>query len=316
MDKSILELTDKFLLLNEQFQSGSMDKYQFVAEKYKFHHLLTAYASEIKNSPIESITIHSDGIIFTFKGPIKIMLESDGGSRAAPLEILNLGNYEIEDESMAYQLIQDGDTLLDIGAHIGWYTINFAKRFPKSPIHSFEPLEETFSILNKNVKRNGVNNVTLHKCGLSNKVHDDFLYYFKEGSALTSIANLIDHPAAQKKRCTFKTIDKIAHDLNLQSVDFIKCDAEGSELFIFEGGEETIHKYRPIIFTELYEKWCIKCGYSTGDVLRLLSSWGYEPFQSVNGKLVKTKDDKLDNDDRYNYFFLDPVKHARFIKPG
>src|SRR5690606_34379290 len=120
-----------------------------------------------------------------------------------------------------------------------------------SQIYAFEPIEVTFEFLKKNISRNRIRNVTAFNYGFSNKEEEKFLYYFKGGSALASIENLINHENAQKVKCTLKTIDKIMEDLKIQSLDFIKCDAEGSEIFVIQGAEETIKKFNPIILAEL-----------------------------------------------------------------
>jgi FkbM family methyltransferase len=315
MQKPIYEagLKEELASLKDKFQSGDLDRYTYLAEKHEFNKLLLEYVAQIKDSPIESIKILQDALVFAFKAPLNIELETDGGARSAPFEILNFGSYEIEDELMAYALLKDGDTIFDVGAHIGWYAINFAKRFPNSQIYAFEPIEVTFEFLRKNIKRNEIRNVTACNYGCSNKEEEKFLYYFKGGSALASIENLINHKNAQKVKCILKTIDKIVQDLKIQSVDFIKCDAEGSELFVIQGAEETIKKFNPIIFAELYEEWCQKCGYSSRDALKLLKSWGYVPYQAIKGKLKEVNQFELNDSERYNYFFLNSDKHLNLI---
>ncbi len=315
MQKPIYEigLTEELASLKEKFGSGHLDRFTYLTEKHEFNKLLLEYVFQIKDSPIESIKIFQDALVFTFKEPFNIELETDGGARSAPFEVLNFGSYELEDELMACALIKDGDTIFDVGAHIGWYTINFAKRFPNSQIYAFEPIEVTFEFLIKNINRNEIRNVTACNYGCSNKQEEKFLYYFKGGSALASIENLINHKKAQKVKCVLNTIDKIVEDLKVQSVDFIKCDAEGSELFVIQGAELVIKKFKPIICAELYEEWCQKCGYSTADALNTLKSWGYTPYQAIKGKLKEVDKSELNDSERYNYFFLNSEKHSHLI---
>ena len=306
-------LKGKLASLRKEFCLGGLDKYTYLSEKHVFNQLLMEYTSQIKNTSIESIKILENALIFSFKSPINLELETDGGARSAPFEILNFGCYEPEDESMAYTLIEDGNTILDIGAHIGWYAINFAKRFPQSKIFAFEPIENTFNFLKRNIERNRITNATIYNYGCYNREEEKIFYYFQGGSAIASIENLIDHKNAKEIICTLKTIDSIVCELQLQSVDFIKCDAEGSELFILQGAKQTIKRFNPIILIELYEEWCQRCGYLTADVLDLLKLHGYKPFQAINGELTEVKLLNFNNDDRCNYFFLNSVKHKELI---
>lgn len=315
MQKPIYEagLKEELASLKDKFNSGDLDRYTYLAEKHEFNKLLLEYVSQIKDSPIESIKILQDAVVFTFKDPLTIELETDGGARSAPFEVLNFGSYEPEDELMAYNLLKDGDTILDVGAHIGWYAINFARRFPSSRVYAFEPIEVTFDVLKRNIDRNHIKNITACNYGCSDKEEEKFLYYFKGGSAIASVENLINHKNAKKVKCVLKTIDRIVQELKIPSVDFIKCDAEGSELFVIQGAAETIKKFKPIIFAELYEEWCQKCGYSSVDALKILRDWGYVPYQAIKGKLTEVNECELNDSERYNYFFLNTGKHSDLI---
>ena len=57
-----------------------------------------------------------------------------------------------------------------------------------------------------------------------------------------------------------KTLDGYSEEINV-NVDFIKCDVEGGELLTFLGGSKTISRDKPIIFTEILRKYCLKYNY-------------------------------------------------------
>jgi FkbM family methyltransferase len=306
-------LKNDLLSIEEKFHAGKMNKYEYLSEKHEFNKILLEYANLITNSSIERIEILPDMLLFTFKS-LNIQLEADGGARSAPFEILNFGSYEPQDESMAYVLIQNGDTILDIGAHIGWYSINFAKRFPVSKVYAFEPIEYTFEFLKRNIERNHLSNVIFLNFGLSSREEEKDLYYFKGGSAIASIENLIPHQNVKKIKCRLRPLDAILAELEMKSVNFIKCDIEGAELFMLQGAQKTIDKFKPVILIELYEEWCNKCGYSSKDIIVFLTSMGYGLFQAIEGKLHNIESTKLVDNERYNYFFLNKEKHSELIK--
>jgi Met-10+ like-protein len=56
--------------------------------------------------------------------------------------------------------IQPGDTILDIGAHIGVVSIFLAKRHPDVRVLAFEPVPRVFELLSANLRRNRVHNVS------------------------------------------------------------------------------------------------------------------------------------------------------------
>ena len=60
--------------------------------------------------------------------------------------------------------IKKGDVVIDIGAHIGYYTVLFAKLVgPKGRVFAFEASPTNFEILKKNVNVNGYQNVTVNE---------------------------------------------------------------------------------------------------------------------------------------------------------
>lgn len=305
-------LKQAFVFVKERFLSGEIDLYAYLSERHEFNKLLLEYATQIKDSMIESIKILPGSVVFTFK-PLGIEMETEGAARSAPFEILNFGRYEPEDEVVTYRLIQEGDTILDIGANIGWYTINLAKRFPRAEIYSFEPVSPTYELLTKNVQRNRLPNVTLLNFGLSDKEETKDLYYFRGGSSIASIINFADNPKAQKIPCRFRSLDKVVAESNLKAVNFIKCDVEGSELLVLRGGEKTITRFNPILLLEVYEGQCQRCGYTAMDLVNLLKSWGYEYFEASNGQLNRIGSLRSIDNGRYNYFFLHTEAHKNLI---
>lgn len=302
-------LKDEFAALKKRWLAHEIDRYTYLSERHEFNKLLIEYCEQIKNLPINFIKVEPNALVFSFS-PLNIELEADGGARSAPFEILNFGSYEAEDEKVAYVLAQKCNTILDIGAHIGWYSINFAKQNPKVRVFSFEPIPRTFAYLERNIRRNNLSNVRAFNFGISNEDKSQNLFYFKGGSALASITNLIDHQNVEEIKCKFRSLDNVVRELEIDAVDFIKCDVEGSELFVFEGASQTLKTFTPIIFTELYEEWCQKAGYSSSDVVKLLNSYGYECFQVYDSKLRRVTSEHVKKSDSYNYFFLHIVRHA------
>ena len=306
-------LKSELLFIEEKFHAREIGKYEYLTDKHEFNKIILEYSNLISNSTISRIEILPNAVLFTFK-PLNIQMEADGGARSAPFEILNFGSYEPEDEAMAYTLIQSGDTILDVGAHIGWYAINFAKRFPESKVYTFEPVGLTFEFLKRNIERNHLSNVVCLNFGLSSVEEEREFYYYKGGSALASIENLISHQNIKKVKCQLKPLDALLIELEMNAVNFIKCDVEGAELFMLQGARNTINEFQPIILIELYEEWCNKCGYSSKDVMDFLTSMDYSSFQACDGKLHKISTTEFTNTERYNYFFMHNKNHRNLIE--
>jgi hypothetical protein len=96
-------------------------------------------------------------------------------------------------------------------------------------------------------------------------------------------------------------------------VDFIKCDVEGAELLVFQGGQQTIARDLPIVFSEILRKWSAKFGYHPNDIFQLFHSLGYRSF-SVAGSWLKPFEAMDATTLETNFFFLHATKHAELIR--
>lgn len=71
---------------------------------------------------------------------------------------------------------KEGDTIIDIGAHIGIPSIYAASIIRNGKIYCFEPVGDNFSLLKKNIILNKLNNIFPHKMALTDKVGRCFIY--------------------------------------------------------------------------------------------------------------------------------------------
>jgi FkbM family methyltransferase len=197
--------------------------------------------------------------------------------------------------------------VFDVGANFGWYSLNMARKFPESMIYSFEPVLKTFNYLVDNVKLNDFKNIYIYNFGFSNEESEAVLYYYPTGSVNASLSNLTDLSEVEEKKCLVKKMDNFIAETKTR-VDFIKCDVEGAELLVFQGGIDSIKEYKPIIFSEILRKWSKKFNYQPDDIIKLLSGVGYICFVSDGVKLRKINAID-DNTMETNFFFLHPEKH-------
>jgi FkbM family methyltransferase len=102
------------------------------------------------------------------------------------------GFYEENETEMFEKIIKAGDTVLDISANIGYYTLIFAKLVGKNGrVFAFEPEPTNFALLKRNVRMNSYNNVVLEQKAVSNKTGKVKLY-ISENPGLHRIYNSYD----------------------------------------------------------------------------------------------------------------------------
>ena len=90
--------------------------------------------------------------------------------------------------------------------------------------------------------------------------------------------------------------------------DFIKIDVEGAELFVIEGGSDTIRRSKPIIFTEMLRKHAATFNYHPNDIIDLLAAENYRCFYSRKGELIEFFRMNERTEEK-NFFFLHKENH-------
>ena len=119
--------TDIYQNLQKLYFEGKIKKHDYIGAMHNLHQALFSYQSLLKNSEIDRLEIKSDRIIATlaYKG-IKFYLDRYD-SRFVPIEIINFGAFEPIEKKILDNLASKSQTIADIVANIGWYTMRFSK---------------------------------------------------------------------------------------------------------------------------------------------------------------------------------------------
>lgn len=156
-----------------------------------------------------------------------------------------------EDQVMELFKPSVGDTIVDVGAHIGNYALFGSKQVGSNgKVIAIEPDPDNFYILNKNIRLNHLDNVLLLNCAVYSEKSQIKLYTFKEHLEF-SIYNTIIPTRAHSRQYTLVPSDTLDNILNKNGIDltkisWIKIDVEGAELEVLKGTTDTLSKSRNI----------------------------------------------------------------------
>jgi len=300
-----------FTELFKKYTSKLITKEKFIDLAYKNHDILFDYADYIKFTGIKSISITDTEVKTISRREEIIMLCKRNDKRIASFEILNFKNYEGIYFDFFLDLIKEAKIVFDIGANIGWHSLNTAKLNKKLKVYAFEPIKDTYNYLVRNIKLNKLNNIIPNNIGLSDKNAIVHFYVNPELSGSASEKKITDFNTNRIK-VTLKKLDDYCADNNIFKIDLIKCDVEGAELFVLKGGKKILEEFKPIIFVEMLRKWAKKYNYHPNDIINFMKSLDYLCFTVDTGKL-KRINIVTDSTKATNFIFLHKIKHNKFI---
>jgi len=191
--------------------------------------------------------------------------------------------------------INSGDTVLDIGAHIGYYTLISAKIVGETgKLFSFEANPANYAILKKNIEVNGYNNVTAVETAISDFKGSAKLFFERSSNTRwSSIYNI--HGEGNYVDVEVSTIDEKLKDYT-GSVNFIKLDIEGAELAALRGMTNILRKNRELkIVVEFRPSILLRAGIAPREFLNYFTINGFQMYYAdeVHGQIIPASEDEI-----------------------
>jgi FkbM family methyltransferase len=134
--------------------------------------------------------------------------------------------------------LREGDTFVDVGASVGYYTLVAADAVgERGRVVAFEPAPSSCSILRRNVRLNGFENVTVEEMAVSNEPGSVKLFLAPDNKGDHRI---FDGP----ERRPWVEVDAVTLDGHFDGarrrVDVLKVDVQGAELAVLEGASRLL----------------------------------------------------------------------------
>ncbi len=221
----------------------------------------------------------------------RLIIESGGHKfylykdSASPLLSIPLDSFLEKDEmDLLKSRIKKDWTVFDIGANFGRYTVHFSKLAKE--VHAFEPIPSIFSRLKENIELNSCKNAVLNMEAVGKENGKTVLYIPADlGPSYAS-----DKIYGKKITANIVTLDSYVKENNITRVDLIKADIEGGELNVLLGAEETLDRFHPDLFIEVYADHTRRFGYEPKDIFEFLKGKRYNIYHFKGNKLSELED--------------------------
>ena len=177
------------------------------------------------------------------------------------------------------QNVNEGDTVIDVGAHIGEYTLLGAKLVgEKGFIISVEPAHDTTKSLKENIILNGFKNCLVIEKAVGEKVETKFLYKVSEEDVYGYLDPYVKNKKLKKySEIEVTTIDEIILSKNLNLVNLLKIDVEGFEYEVLLGCSDALKKNKiKKIIIEIHSEFLKSKGTNEDLIYMFLKEHGFK----------------------------------------
>jgi len=218
-------------------------------------------------------------------------------------------------------IIIEGNNCLHIGASDARHSyIMSALIGNNGQVYAFEPSSYSYGHLALMVKLHRLKNVSTYHLAVSDKAgsvclvtpqkstgHAGRSFAFIAGLESTNIKRTdIESDKATKEEVASVSIDDFVSENNIDGIDFIRCDTEGSEMLILKGASKTLEKTRPNLLIEIHSN-ALKDVFNSSakEVSGFLLDLGYHMFREDEGNIQQVNE--VDESENWkDYFFVHP----------
>ncbi len=198
--------------------------------------------------------------------------------------------WERDEVELFKKVVKEGSVVVDLGAHIGYYTLLAARLVGRAGrVFALEPEPDNYALLVKNVEVNGYDNVVAVRKAVASRSGVGRLFLTERGPGRAKLSQSLVDLGLGRASITVETVtlDEFLQG-NDTGIDFIKMDIEGGETAALLGMDRVIRENEDLkMIVELLPMGITKAGSSVAEFLRKLTEYGFG--LNVIGKGGSTK---------------------------
>lgn len=187
------------------------------------------------------------------------------------------GIYEPETITILEEVLEPGDTFVDLGANEGYFSVLASRLVGHGRVFAIEPQQRCWPVIMQNLVENDCANVTLVPYGVSREA-GSFEMVMAPPTNTGASSFVASKRATLWPRQTVHVLplDEIFERFGIDEVALIKIDIEGYELEALESASEVLGSGRIAkLLVEIHPKQLAALGRDPSEVERLLTGFGY-----------------------------------------
>jgi FkbM family methyltransferase len=229
-----------------------------------------------------------------FECPPFLMYTNNDCPRA--VDILLYGNFEPMSMLIWCRLARTASCIIDVGAHVGVYSLAAAAMRKDIAIHSFEPNPYAFTRLSMHKEINGFSNISDYTFALGNETAMVMLSWNPKSHISTGATIIPGEGNKAEHIVQMRDFDSLGICKTIDDQCLMKIDVEGAELATFGGMRQTLERRPDIILETFDERACSK-------VNAMIKPLGYNVFQIFEAERMVVLSNELIPADRNSQDF-------------
>ena len=208
------------------------------------------------------------------------------GARHVPQ--LAAGSFESDTRLLVESSLGPGMTMLDLGAHVGYFSLIAARCVGSSGrVYAFEPQPEVYDILVKNIEANGFQStIRPVRKAISNATGAAALLLGREDSVEASFYHVPGASSSEKVVVETTTLDAFLAAEEWRRVHLMKMDIEGAEKAALEGMWELAKRNLTLkLIMEFAPHPQAAAGVTPEELFERLLALGFRKFRVIEGGL-------------------------------
>jgi FkbM family methyltransferase len=184
--------------------------------------------------------------------------------------------------SFLRHLVRRGDTVIDIGANLGYYSRILGRLVGKSgKVYAVEPVKPILEVLRRNVRCLSNVEILPYALGVENTSITMANSSVHTSGYLGTGRNYVAEEVADCEVIEFAAEMRRGSELfaDLERLDFIKCDIEGYETVVIGEMAAVIERFMPVVLIETG-------GPNRFEILKMFREWGYAGYVLDRGRLI------------------------------
>lgn len=284
-------LAERFLLLASQAEKIHQGQLTYLSKDIIRRHpglegtRIAPIGVDGRPDPMTQVTLTFE----SNSGPHSVELQLDRSSYSQRLMIAALEAGQFYEPEVSYfftNVLQPGDTVVDVGAHIGYFSLLAGRVVgPTGRVFAFEPEPSNYRRLRDHLVQNGLRDVQSFNVALGSSPGEADMFFNSDNDGGHAFWDVARHELCHRSRKDGKQmrVEVVVLDHVLAGLDqsqgprLIKIDAEGMEYEILKGALRTILGYGvPFIICEVNRFALEQMGASEAQLRQFMRLIGYK----------------------------------------